>query len=248
MAEDKNSQTNATQPRAEFKVPTRTYLLWIAILGIIPLLMIFRNNAKESGALGQYEFMQMLENDLIATALITLDTQSPYLREVRGRYWRKDAQGRPVVENGERVQVPFHAQVFLSEQQLQDLLSKPNFRAKRPNMVVVNLVWSLGPILLVALLIYFFLIRQMKSAAKMARGAGARMPDDNAGSLRGIIEPRTAVFAGTTVPLDSLVDALKAGQSIDEFLARFPSVKREQVIAVIEAGKLKVLEAADRSS
>jgi hypothetical protein len=38
------------------------------------------------------------------------------------------------------------------------------------------------------------------------------------------------------------------GESIDAFLARFPSVKREQVIAVIEAGKLTVLEAVNRAS
>jgi uncharacterized protein (DUF433 family) len=52
----------------------------------------------------------------------------------------------------------------------------------------------------------------------------------------------TPVFVGTRVPLQNLIDSLEGGESIDEFLDGFPSVKREQVIAVIEAAKIKVLE------
>ena len=52
----------------------------------------------------------------------------------------------------------------------------------------------------------------------------------------------TPVFAGTRVPLQNLIDALEGGESIDEFLEGFPSVNRAQVIAVIEAGRLKMLE------
>ena len=52
----------------------------------------------------------------------------------------------------------------------------------------------------------------------------------------------TPVFAGTRVPLQNLIDALEGGESIDEFLEGFPSVSRAQVIAVIEAGRLKMLE------
>ncbi|WP_414545385.1 DUF433 domain-containing protein [Nostoc sp. CCY0012] len=41
----------------------------------------------------------------------------------------------------------------------------------------------------------------------------------------------TPVFAGTRVPVQTLLDYLKAGESIDDFLEGFPTVKREQVIA-----------------
>ena len=48
----------------------------------------------------------------------------------------------------------------------------------------------------------------------------------------------TAVFAGTRVPVQTLLDYLKAGESIDDFLDGFPTVTREQVIALLEeAGK-----------
>jgi uncharacterized protein (DUF433 family) len=44
----------------------------------------------------------------------------------------------------------------------------------------------------------------------------------------------TPVFSGTRVPVETLLDYLEAGESIDDFLEGFPSVKREQVIAFLE--------------
>ena len=44
----------------------------------------------------------------------------------------------------------------------------------------------------------------------------------------------TPVFAGTRVPIQTLIDYLVAGDSIDEFLDGFPSVKREQVVEFLE--------------
>ncbi len=66
--------------------------------------------------------------------------------------------------------------------------------------------------------------------------------------LKGVIHSHpeimggTPVFVGTRVPLQNLIDSLEGGESVDDFLDAFPTVKREQAIAVIEAGKLKMLE------
>ena len=43
------------------------------------------------------------------------------------------------------------------------------------------------------------------------------------------------VFVGTRVPVRSLFDYLEGGESLDEFLHQFPSVKREFAIAVLDA-------------
>jgi uncharacterized protein (DUF433 family) len=43
----------------------------------------------------------------------------------------------------------------------------------------------------------------------------------------------TPVFRGTRVPVESLFDHLEDGVSIDEFLDDFPTVTREQVVAVL---------------
>ena len=45
----------------------------------------------------------------------------------------------------------------------------------------------------------------------------------------------TPVFVGTRVPLQNLIDYLEGGESVEDFLEAFPTVSREQVIAVIEA-------------
>nr|WP_228014412.1 DUF433 domain-containing protein [Fortiea sp. LEGE XX443] len=52
----------------------------------------------------------------------------------------------------------------------------------------------------------------------------------------------TPVFAGTRVPVQTLLDYLKAGESIDDFLEGFPTVKREQVIAFLEAAQAQILK------
>lgn len=44
----------------------------------------------------------------------------------------------------------------------------------------------------------------------------------------------TPVFAGTRVPVQTLFDYLKAGESIDDFLDGFPTVNKEQVIGLLE--------------
>jgi uncharacterized protein (DUF433 family) len=51
------------------------------------------------------------------------------------------------------------------------------------------------------------------------------------------------VFRGTRVPVQTLLDYLQAGESIDDFLAGFPSVTRDQVVRFLEAAKDSLLEA-----
>jgi uncharacterized protein (DUF433 family) len=49
------------------------------------------------------------------------------------------------------------------------------------------------------------------------------------------------VFAGTRVPVQTLFEYLEAGDTIDDFLAGFPTVTRQQVVALLETAKSKVL-------
>jgi uncharacterized protein (DUF433 family) len=54
----------------------------------------------------------------------------------------------------------------------------------------------------------------------------------------------TPVFSGTRVPVQTLLDYLEAGESINDFLEGFPSVRRDQVIAFLEQAKDRLVEAA----
>lgn len=47
----------------------------------------------------------------------------------------------------------------------------------------------------------------------------------------------TPCFRGTRVPVDSLIDYLEAGDSLDEFLDNFPSVTRAAAISALEEAK-----------
>jgi len=52
----------------------------------------------------------------------------------------------------------------------------------------------------------------------------------------------TPVFRGTRVPVQTLLDYLEAGDSIDEFLEGFPSVSHPQLIAFLEEAKDRLVD------
>ena len=45
------------------------------------------------------------------------------------------------------------------------------------------------------------------------------------------------MFAGTRVPVQTLMDYLEAGDSVDDFLDGFPTVTKKQIIAFLEEAK-----------
>ncbi len=58
----------------------------------------------------------------------------------------------------------------------------------------------------------------------------------------------TPVFAGTRVPVQTLIDHLEAGDRLDDFLSDFPSVSRTQALAALEFAKKALLERQDESA
>jgi uncharacterized protein (DUF433 family) len=51
----------------------------------------------------------------------------------------------------------------------------------------------------------------------------------------------TPVFYGTRVPIQNLFDCLEGGESLGEFLDQFPTVAREQALAVLEESKERLI-------
>jgi uncharacterized protein (DUF433 family) len=58
------------------------------------------------------------------------------------------------------------------------------------------------------------------------------------------IQGGTPVFRGTRVPIQSLFDHLEAGESIEDFLDGFRTVKREQVLGLLEILRAEALAKA----
>jgi uncharacterized protein (DUF433 family) len=54
----------------------------------------------------------------------------------------------------------------------------------------------------------------------------------------------TPVFAGTRVPVQTFIEYLEGGQSIDDFLDGFPTVKKGQLIAFLEEAKRRMTSKA----
>ena len=47
----------------------------------------------------------------------------------------------------------------------------------------------------------------------------------------------TPVFRGTRVPVKNLLDYLAAGDTLDQFIDDFPTVRREQAVAALELAR-----------
>ena len=168
--ENKNGKRNG----GDFKVPPRTYLLWIAIVLAIPLLMIFRNNSgSQAEQLTQTQFIEKVESNLITKGTIIYDPQSPYLHEVRGKYVKTDTSGQPVLDSaGKPAEVNFTTKIRFTEKFEEKLLFSGKFDIRQPNTMLLGILYSLFPILVIGLLIWFFFIRQIKMAGKGALSFG----------------------------------------------------------------------------
>src|SRR5439155_16890530 len=96
MANDHKHNDDEKTPRkaGEFKVPPRTWLVWIAIFGGIILLMLFKHRLEsQDKMLSQFRFQQLVESNQIAKATINYSPQNPFLTEIVGEYYRTDSAG-----------------------------------------------------------------------------------------------------------------------------------------------------------
>src|SRR6185436_18309712 len=97
MAEDNRNENRNGKKGGEFKVPPRTYILWIAILGAIPLLMFFRNNATSTGeVLNQAQFEEIVDSNAITKGTILLSPPGSTLTKITGKYLKPDGDGHSV--------------------------------------------------------------------------------------------------------------------------------------------------------
>src|SRR4249920_2899203 len=102
-----NDDEKNAKKGGEFKVPPRTWVVWIAIFGGIILLMLMRDKWESQGKqVSQAEFQQLVDSNQIVSAVINYSPQNLSLTEVTGKYNQKDPKGVDVV-------VPFRAKVRL---------------------------------------------------------------------------------------------------------------------------------------
>jgi cell division protease FtsH len=176
MSEEHRHNTDddkTSKKPGEFRVPPRTWVIWIAIIGGIILLMLLRARMDSQGQLlTQYEFFQKVESNLIAQATISYSPQSPLLTEIVGKFYKTDSEGNRVKKADQDQLVLFRTKARLTEQMENKLFALPQFEPREQNTMLLTALWGILPFLLIATLIWFFFIRQIKMAGKGALSFG----------------------------------------------------------------------------
>src|SRR5438045_1732093 len=91
MSDDSRFTGNKNEKKTEIKVPSRNWLLWILILGCIPVLMFFheKKEAKYTN-IGRQDLIQMVNSNLVHEGMIHYNPQSSVLNEITGTIAKAD--------------------------------------------------------------------------------------------------------------------------------------------------------------
>ncbi len=164
MAEDKKHPNWKNEKRnPELRVPPRTWIIWIAILGLTVLLWNLRGRVDTKYQNLTYpEFVNLVDKDQIEEGVISYNPQSEALREITGKF-RSSANSEPV---------SFKIKTRLLPELEEKLLKSGKFQTVEPNTLLLGILYSLLPFVLLALLVWFFLIRQIRMAGKGALSFG----------------------------------------------------------------------------
>src|SRR2546423_4995647 len=164
MPEENKQNGPGKNKNGEVKVPPRGWLVWILLAGLVPLfLVVSKNKDSKLNLLPRNRLIELFDEGRIKKGTIFYNAQSSILQEIKGVY---------VETNG--VETPFRTKTKFGLQDALEakLVNSGVFDTEEPNTILVSLFYTLSPILLVAFLVYFFFIRQIKMAGKGALSFG----------------------------------------------------------------------------
>ncbi|HVU09222.1 MAG TPA: AAA family ATPase, partial [Verrucomicrobiae bacterium] len=224
--DNKNKKDNRGQkkPPGGFKIPTFTWVAWIAIIGSVVALMFVRQRfTTQSDTLTQSEFFQKYDSNLIAQATLNYNIQSGDMAEITGTYYKTDKDGKVETENGKSAVAQFNAKVWLTEK-MKDSLLPPQGKLEvgETNPMLMNLVWGIAPFAILAIIFWFVFIRQIKIAGKGALSFGkskARMlnKDKNKTTFKDVAGVDEAIEE-----VSELVEFLKDPKKFQKLGGRIP--------------------------
>ena len=162
--DDKDSRKNG-----DFRVPPKTWIVWIVIIGGILGLVLFRNQMTPApDAIQPKAFLDKVDAGLIDSATINFSPQSP-IYEITGKYKTLEKSTDP---KSNATLTPFHVKMLLTDSMIDKLVKLPGVDIKEPNTMLLSVMMTLLPILLIGAFIWFFFIRQIKMAGKGALSFG----------------------------------------------------------------------------
>ena len=172
---DRNGKRNGGN---DFRVPSRTVLVWVGIIGLITVIFMFRNQTEQKPDIFTYypQLEEKLTNNLIVpnTGKITYIGQPSenVIPRITGKYYQTDAKGAILEKEGKKVEVPFVLETRLPQDIESVLVKSGRFQTVQPNSMMLTIFMQVFPFLLILAVIYFFLIRQIKMAGKGALSFG----------------------------------------------------------------------------
>src|SRR5882672_7040917 len=175
MSDDNKYSEDDKNPKkgGEFRVPPRTWVVWILIFGGIITLMLMRDRWESQGdVITQFKFQQLVESNQVEHAIINYSPQPASLTEVSGKYYQVDSEGKHMKKGEADMLIPFRIKARLTRSLENKILAQPQFELKEPNTMLISVIWSLLPIVVIAAFIWFFFIRQIKMAGKGALSFG----------------------------------------------------------------------------
>ncbi|MBN8249154.1 MAG: ATP-dependent zinc metalloprotease FtsH [Verrucomicrobia bacterium] len=145
----------------------RTWLVWIAVLALIPILLFLQKTSQQRYLpISQKDLQGLVSSNLVESGEIYFTPQSQ-LRLVRGRYKALDAT------RTNQALVPFSVEVWYSDPELmKSLVNSGAFRPVENNNAFLQVLLGLMPVLIIGLLVWFFFIRQIKAAGRGALSFG----------------------------------------------------------------------------
>src|SRR5262245_20346564 len=122
--EGKFGGNGKNEKRGEIKVPPRNWLLWILILGCIPLLMVFHERRQSSYTpVTRQQLIKLVDKGLIKEGSIQYNPQSSVLQDIKGKFYKHDKDWNRISDEA----VDFKIRTHLTEDLEKKLLDEAGF-------------------------------------------------------------------------------------------------------------------------
>src|SRR5688500_13907216 len=130
MSDDPKQSKNNEKKNGDVKVPPRNWLIWLFIIGAIPLVLMLKKQGETKFPLmPRHELISLVDEDRIISGTIHYTPQATALYEITGRY-KKD---------GSAEGVPFRTKTRLDPELEKKLLASKKFETLEPNTFWLNM-------------------------------------------------------------------------------------------------------------
>jgi cell division protease FtsH len=176
MSDKKKMSSDDKNPRKPIgggRMQPSTIAVWLVIIVGMAMLFTMKGKFGETprAEISQFEFVQKLESNLLASAEVNFGQQSA-LTEVTGKYFETDSSGSKVMKDGATVEVPFRTKVFMTETFADRLRNVPAITSRETSPLLFNIGINVLFLLVMVFLIWFFFIRPIRMAGKGALSFG----------------------------------------------------------------------------